>query len=58
MLGGWATVYQVDSYVGQTVEPGFAVNTTNGLQSLNPNLVTITHRERSRPASMRVRRPA
>jgi autotransporter-associated beta strand protein len=40
-VGGWATVYQVDTAVGQVTEPGFAINTSNGLENLNPDLVTI-----------------
>jgi len=42
IIGGWATVYQVDGLVGQTATtPGFAVNTSNGIIALNPNLTTL-----------------
>ena len=42
IIGGWATVYQVDGNIAQTVEPGFAVNTSNGIVALNPNLTVIS----------------
>ncbi|MDB5320604.1 MAG: Autotransporter-associated beta strand repeat protein [Phycisphaerales bacterium] len=42
MIGGWATAYQIDSFLGQSQQPGFAVNTSNGIQTLNPNLVTLS----------------
>ncbi len=41
IIGGWATMFQADPIDSLVVEPGFAVNTTNGLQSLNFNLTTI-----------------
>ncbi len=41
MIGAWATAYQIDSFIGQSVQPGFAVYNSNGIENLNPNLVTI-----------------
>ncbi|MEA3211483.1 MAG: hypothetical protein QOE70_4540 [Chthoniobacter sp.] len=41
IIGAWATAYQNDSFIGQSTQPGFAVYTTNGIENLNKNLVTI-----------------